>query len=119
LLLYAYFDSIGRPDVISRVTIFSLLLSLMLALGIWNWSSGRRDACAAYLAGNKSAQSSEYVASGSRLIAVPCRDWIMRQPLRVQLLCLADLGIALVFVLNAAGDLRDWLAARTRLRGSP
>jgi hypothetical protein len=105
--------------MISRVTIFSLLLSLMLAIGIYFWSSGRRDACAAYLAGDSAAQSSEYVASGSRMIAVPCRDWTMRQPLRVQLLCLADLGLVIVFVLDAAGDLRDWLAARRRMRGTP
>jgi hypothetical protein len=90
----------------------------MLAIGIWSWSSGRRDACAVYLAGDKAAQSSEYVASGSRMIAVPCRDWTMRQPLRVQLLCLANLGLAIVFLLNAAGDLRDWLAARRRMRGT-
>jgi hypothetical protein len=105
--------------VISRITIFSLLLSLMLAIGIWSWSSGRRDACAAYLAGDKTAQSSEYVASGSRLIAVPCKDWTMRQPLRIQLLCLANLGLVIVFMLNAAGDLRDWLAVRRRMRGTP
>jgi hypothetical protein len=43
----------------------------------------------------------------------------MRQPLRVQLLCMATLGLAIVFVLNAAGDLRDWLAARSRMRGTP
>jgi hypothetical protein len=105
--------------VISRVTIFSLLLSLMLGIGIWFWSSGHRDACAAYLAGDHIAQSSEYIASGSRMIAVPCRDWTMRQPLRVQLLCLADLGLVIVFVLNAAGDLRDWLAARRWMREAP
>jgi hypothetical protein len=104
--------------VISRVTIFSLLLSLMLGIGIWSWSSGQRDACSAYLAGNKTAQSSEYVASGTRLITVPCSDWLMRQPQRVQLLCLANLGLVAVFVLNALGDLRDWFAMRRRMRGS-
>ena len=105
--------------MISRVTIFSLLLSLMLAIGIWSWSSSHRDACAAYLAGNKHAPSSEYVPSGSRLIIVPCRDWTSRQPLRVQLLCLANLVLAIVFVLNATGDLRDWFASRRRLRTKP
>ena len=107
-------------DVISRVTLFSLLFALLLATGIrlWSDSGAQRDACAPYLAGDKSAQSSEYVASGTRMIAVPCRDWIMRQPLRVQILCLLDLALALVFLLNALGDLRDWLHLR-RLRRSP
>ena len=103
--------------MISRVTVFSLLLGLMLGLGILFWSAGQRDACTPYLEGNKSAQRSMYVPSGTRLIAVPCNDWIMRQPLRVQVLCLADLGLALIFVLNALGDLRNWLEARKRIRG--
>jgi hypothetical protein len=105
--------------VISRVTIFSLLLSLMLGIAIWSRSSDRPDACAAYLAGDTSAQSSEYVASGTRMIVVPCSDWIMRQPLRMQLLCLLDLGLSVVFVLNALGDLRDWFASRRRTRDAP
>jgi hypothetical protein len=58
--------------MISRVTLFSLLLGLMLAIGIWMWSDAQHDACFAYLNGNKSAQSVEYVASGTRMIAVPC-----------------------------------------------
>jgi hypothetical protein len=102
--------------VISRVTLFSLLLGLMLTLGLRLWSEGQRDACSPYLEGNKQAQAREYVASGTRLIAVPCDDWIMRQPMRVQLLCLVDLGLGMVFVLNAIGDLRDWLAMRRRMR---
>ena len=101
--------------MISRVTLFSLLLGLMLGLGIWMESRSPRDACAAYLNGNKWAQSSEYVNSGTRMIAVPCNDWIMRQSLQVQLLCLLDLCLAVVFLLNALGDLRDWHVARNRI----
>jgi hypothetical protein len=102
--------------VISRVTIFSLLLGLMLGLGISMWSGNQHDACAAYLDGNKLAQSSEYVPSGTRLIAVPCNVWLMRQPVKVQILCLVDLCLAVVFLLNAVGDLRDSLEARKRIR---
>jgi hypothetical protein len=102
--------------MISRVTLFSLLLGLMLAIGIWMWSDAQHDACFAYLNGNKSAQSVEYVASGTRMIAVPCDDWVMRQPLRVQLLCLVDLCLGAVFVLNSLGDLRDWFVMRRRMR---
>ena len=103
-------------DVISRVTLFSLLLGLMLGAGIRLSTAGRRDACAPYLAGDKTAAASEYVASGTRLISVPCRDWLMRQTLRVQILCLLDLVFAVVFVLNALSDLREWLEMRRRLR---
>ncbi|HEV2645283.1 MAG TPA: hypothetical protein VGU46_02855 [Acidobacteriaceae bacterium] len=103
--------------MISRVTIFALLLALMLGIGIESWSSGHRDACTPYLAGDKAAQSRMYVASGSRMIAVPCNDWTMRQPLQIQLLCLVDLALAVVFALSAAADLRDWLAARRRISG--
>jgi hypothetical protein len=100
------------------VTLFSLLLGLMLALGLRLWSDGQRDACSPYLEGNKLAQAGEYVTSGTRLIDVPCNDWLMRQPMRVQLLCLVDLGLGIVFVLNAIGDLRDWLEVRRRMRGT-
>jgi hypothetical protein len=104
--------------VISRVTLFSFLLSVMLGLGIAMSSAGRRGGCSAYLDGNRSAQSVEYIASGSRMIAVPCNDWLMRQTFRVQILCLLDLCLAAVFVLNALGDLRDWLVARRRTRAA-
>jgi hypothetical protein len=101
-------------DLISRMTIFSLLLSLMLGLGIKMLTDGRHDACDAYLDGNPLAQSSEYVPSGTRMIAVPCDDWLMRQPLVVQMLCLLELCLALACLLNALADLRDWLNARKR-----
>jgi hypothetical protein len=102
--------------VISRVTLFSLLLGLMLAMGIRLWSEKQTDACTPYLAGERPAQASEYVASGTRLIEVRCSDWFMRQPLRVQVLCLLDLALAVVFVLNALSDLREWLESRRRRR---
>jgi hypothetical protein len=40
----------------------------------------------------------------------------MRQPLRVQVLCLLDMVLAVVFVLNALSDLREGLEARRRMR---
>jgi phosphatidylglycerophosphate synthase len=60
--------------------------------------------------------ASEYVVSGTRQIEVPCSDWFMRQPLRVQVLCLLDLALAVLFVLSALSDLREGLAARRRMR---
>jgi hypothetical protein len=103
--------------MISRVTLFSLLLGLMLAAGLRLWSAQQRDACTPYLNGDRTSQAGEYVESGTQLMAVPCNDWFMRQPLRVQALSLLDLALALVFVLNALADLRDWLATRRRMRG--
>jgi hypothetical protein len=104
--------------VISRVTLFSLLLGLLLAAGIRLWSDSQRDACAPYLAGASTVQRSEWVVSGTRMIEVPCSQWLMRQPLRVQVVCLLDLVLAVTFVLNALADLRDWLAMRRRMRGT-
>lgn len=97
--------------MISRVTIFSLLLTLMLGLGIYMHSLGERDRCNTYPVGGVPPRS-EYVVTGERETEVPCSDWWMRQPLTVQVLCIADAALGVVFVLNALGDLRDWLAWR-------
>ena len=91
--------------MMSRVTLFSLFLALMLGAGIRLWTMQQRDACTAYLSGDNTAQKSEWVVSGTRQIEVPCTDWIMRQPLRVQILCLLDAVLAVIFVLNALSDL--------------
>jgi hypothetical protein len=100
----------------SRVTLFSLLLALLLGVGIRLWYDGQRDACTPYLAGDTKVPSSEWVLSGTRTIEVPCDDWIMRQPLRVQVLCLLDVALTVLFVLNALSDLRDWRQFRRRMR---
>jgi hypothetical protein len=102
--------------MVSRVTLFSLLLALMLATGIRIWSGGLRDNCARYLAGDKTLPASEWVVSGTRTIEVSCDDWFMRQPMRIQLLCLLDLVLAVLFVLNALIDLRNWLELWRRRR---
>jgi len=116
-VLYAYGDSIGGQTEMSRVTLFSLLLALLVGIGIRLCTDGQRDACAGYLAGDTAAQKSEWVLSGTREIEVPCTDWITRQPLRVQILCLVDLVLAVLFLLNALSDLREWLEMRRRMRG--
>lgn len=102
--------------MVSRVTLYSLLLGLMLAMGIWHWSGERKDDCTRYLAGDKRAPSSELVVSGTRIVEVSCSEWTMRQPLRVQILCLLDVVVFLVFVTNALFDARDHLAVRRRRR---
>jgi hypothetical protein len=103
----------------SRVTLFSLLLALLLGVGIRQWTDGQRDACTPYLSGDAQAQKSEWVSSGTRQVEVRCTDWIARQPLRVQILCLLDVVLTVMFVLNALSDLRDRLERRRRLRHSP
>jgi hypothetical protein len=50
------------------------------------------------------------------MIEVPCNDWFMRQPLRVQVLCMLDMALGVVFLLNALSDLQGWLQRRRRWR---
>lgn len=97
--------------MISRVTIFSLLLGLMLGLGIWMHTSGERDRCNTYPAGGVPPKS-ESIVSGTHEIEAPCSDWWIRQPMQIQILSIADAGLAMIFVLNALIDLRAWLEWR-------
>jgi hypothetical protein len=103
--------------MISRVTILSLLLALLLAAGIWRWSVVQRDECSAYLAGDKMAPSTMYVVTGTRTVVIPCDDWLERQPGKVQLLCLVDFVLVVMFGLNALQDARGWFVMWRRRRG--
>ena len=103
---------------ISKVTLFSLLLGLMLATGIRLWYIGQKDECARYLAGDKSVPSTQMIVSGTRTIEVPCTDWTMRQPMPVQILCLLDLALGALFVMNGLADLREWMELRRLRRGN-
>jgi hypothetical protein len=102
--------------VISRVTLFSLLLALMLGAGIRLRDAQQRDPCSLYMAGDKTAPPSEYVVSGTRQIVVPCNSWFLRQPLSVQVLCLLDAFLSIVFLFNALSDLKQWFQMRRRMR---
>lgn len=93
--------------MISRVTIFSLLLGLMLGLGIFIHTSSERDRCNMYPAGGTPPKT-EYVVTGTREVEVSCNDWWMRQPLAMQVQCIADAGLGLIFAVNALIDLRRW-----------
>lgn len=104
------------PFALSKVTLYSLLLGLMLASGIGVWDAGQTDNCARYLAGDKSQPATQTVISGSRLVVVPCTNWIGRQPLWVQVLCLVDGALGVLFVLNLLSDLRAWLQMRRQWR---
>ena len=79
------------------------------------WAQDRRDDCKySYPPGGK-APATEMVVSGTREIEVPCKDWWMRQPQGVQILCIADAALGMVFLMNALQDTRGWLVMR-RLR---
>ncbi len=90
--------------MISRQTIFSLLVALLLGGGMYAWTLEHRDDCARYLGGDKTVPSSEQVESGTRTIVVPCNVWIPRQSLAMQTLALAELCVFVVFVLSAWTD---------------
>jgi hypothetical protein len=109
-------SAFARSFLISRVTLFSLLLALLLGMGIWMSTQRPRDACAAYVAGDKGAQSTEYVVTGTRTVVVSCNSWLQRQPTWVQMLCLLELAVVGVFVLNGLGNVRDWFEMRRRLK---
>ena len=97
--------------MISRLTIFSLLFSLMLGLGIYIYPQDAQDRCSSYSAGGAQPKT-EYVITGERQIEVPCSEWFLRQPTAVQILFVADILLGFVFAVNALADLDRWLRWR-------
>ena len=55
------------------------------------------------------------VESGSHTVDVPCEAWIPRQSLGVQILCLLELLVIVVFIDFNSGD-ADWAVSR-RVKG--
>lgn len=102
--------------MISKVTLFSLLLMLLLAAGIEHWNVTHRDNCARYFAGEKGFPPREMVVTGTRQVEIPCTVWLPRQPATIQILCLLDLTLGMIFFLNALADLRRSLEARRQRR---
>jgi hypothetical protein len=98
--------------VISRVTLVSFLLALLLTAGIYLWSAEHWDDCARYMAGDTSLPSSEVVDVGDPQVEVQCGQWLPRQPVALQVMCLVDLVAVIVFTLNAVGNFLEWKQAR-------
>jgi hypothetical protein len=98
--------------MISRQTIVTVLLALLLGVGLKFWALGQADDCDDYLAGDKTAPASQTVEAGSRSIDVPCEAWIPRQSQWVQILCLVELVVIVVFMISFVGDVRDWTINR-------
>ena len=100
--------------MISRKTLFSLLLTLLLAGGIAAWSAGRRDECSAWLAGDTRAPREMVVMTGDHRMVVGCDEWFLRQPTGVQVLCLADAAVGVVFLVSAWADRQRGRMGRLR-----
>ena len=94
--------------MISRRTIFSLLLALMIVAVLRVWLIEHPDNCDRYMAGDRTVPPSEYIESGTRTVEVPCNQWLFRQPAWVQCICLLDLTVLVVFVLSVWQDVARW-----------
>ncbi len=90
--------------MISRRTISLLLLALLVFAGLRVWVLRQSDPCDRYLQGDLRFPASEYVEEGTRTVEVPCNQWLPRQPLSVQLVCLLEAAAVLSFAWSAAGD---------------
>lgn len=98
--------------MISRRTIYTLLLTLLLVLGLRLWAVNKRDDCDRL---NGVPNAEVMVQSGTRTITVPCnyRYWALRQPLWVNLLALFGGVLGVVFIISV---INDWARLRARRR---
>ena len=99
--------------MISRRTIFALLLTLLLAVSIRIWAVSVRDDCDRLGPGSRANPTSVLVESGTRTITVPCTYWVPRQSMKVQALLLFNAVLGVVFVVSV---FTDWARYRARRR---
>lgn len=101
-------------DMISRRTMVTVLLALLLGLGIRVWAAGVRDDCDRMGPGTRGQPASVKVESGTRSIDVPCARWAwgLRQTRTVQALALLDGVLGLMVVVFALGDWSRWRERR-------
>jgi hypothetical protein len=92
--------------VISRKTIISFLLALLMAVSIKAYTLRIPNPCDAYLSGQFKAPATVVVNTQGRAYQVPCDDWFLRQPRPVQVLCMVDGAIVVVFLISAYADWR-------------
>jgi len=97
--------------MISRRTIFSLLLAILICLCIRLWIMNHRDPCDSYMPGHVLPQT-VMVESGSRTVEMSCSQWLPRQPDLIQLSCLLDLTVVIVFLLSMWRDVNRWRERR-------
>ena len=101
--------------MISRRTITCLLLAAMIFLGLRLWILGHYDPCQALMPGG-TTPASVMVESGDRSVEMPCEWWLPRQPDIVQILCLLDLVVMVVFGLSVWRDVNRWRNERRKLQ---
>ena len=90
--------------MISRFTLRLILVALLIPSGLAVWQTGHRDNCSRFLAGDASRPATTMVEAGGHMVEVPCSQWLPRQPLGVQLLCLAEGVLLLIVLINVFGD---------------
>ena len=101
--------------MISAKTIFSFLLAVGLALGLWLFAQEHRDDCDRQPKVNGQTQYID-VQSGSHTVTLPCKLWVARQPQKVQGLWFLNVAIGLVFGISAFGDWKRFREERRQWR---
>ena len=64
--------------MISRLTIFALLLGLLVGVGLVAWNNGHRDGCDGLTGAAREQMQVEVGQSGRHVVAVPCSSWRLR-----------------------------------------
>ena len=95
--------------MMSRRTIFSLFLAATILLGIRVWIMNHHDPCDSYMPGHVLPQT-VMVQSGDHTVEMPCNLWLPRQPDWLQLTCLLDLAVVIVFLLSVWRDVNRFSA---------
>ena len=89
--------------MISRQTIFSLLLALLVGVGIFAWNGAKRDECD--VSGpDRGAVQVPVGQSGRKVLLVNCNEWLPRQPVKVQAWCFVDVALGVVFGMSMLVD---------------
>ena len=90
--------------MISRKTIFSLLLALLLAGCIKAYTLRVINPCDAYLAGQAGAPATVVTNTQGRSMEIPCNSWFLQQPRTVQAWCMLDGLLVVIFLISASAD---------------
>ncbi len=88
----------------SKKTMYSFLLALLLGIAIKAWTMQHVGPCDAYLAGQWHAPSTVVVNPQGVAREVPCSDWFQRQPRGVQAACIVDGAVLVVFAVSVWSD---------------
>jgi hypothetical protein len=90
--------------LVSRRTIYSFLLGALLGLGLRLWAAQRIDDCTPYFRHEPKAATSMLVEMGGHSVAMPCDQWLPRQPQGILMACMVEGGFGLVFLVSAVAD---------------